>query len=75
MGFLILIGVFTQLGQLNLTKALQQDKVANVSIINYTGIIYAIVAGYFIFGEHYGAGSFAGIVLVIAGVLLSMIYR
>ena len=73
--FLILIGVFTQLGQLNLTKALQQDKVANVSIINYTGIIYAIVAGYFIFGEHYGAGSFAGIVLVIAGVLLSMIYR
>lgn len=73
--YLILIGVFTQLGQLNLTKALQQDKVANVSIINYTGIVYAMIAGYLLFGEHYGIGSILGIALVIAGVVLSMIYR
>ncbi|MDQ3050152.1 MAG: DMT family transporter [Bacteroidota bacterium] len=73
--YLLLVGIFTQLGQLNLTKALQKDKVANVSIINYTGIIYAIASGFFIFGEHYGAGTIAGILLVIAGVLLSMIYR
>lgn len=73
--YLLLIGIFTQLGQVNLTKALQQDRVANVSIINYTGIIYAIAAGFLIFGEHYGAGTLAGIVLVIGGVLLSMVYR
>lgn len=73
--YLILVGIFTQLGQVNLTKALQQDTVASVSIINYTGIIYAIAAGFLIFGEHYGVGTLMGIVLVITGVLLSMIYR
>ncbi len=73
--YLLMVGIFTQLGQVNLTKALQQDKVANVSIINYTGIVYAIAAGFLIFGEHYGVGTIMGIILVIAGVLLSMIYR
>jgi len=73
--YLILVGIFTQLGQVNLTKALQQDKVANVSIINYTGVIYAIASGFLIFGEHYGVGTIGGILLVILGVLLSMIYR
>ncbi|MBL0342183.1 MAG: DMT family transporter [Bacteroidetes bacterium] len=47
----------------------------NVSILNYTGVIYAIAAGFLIFGEGYGLGTIMGIVLVIAGVLLSMIYR
>lgn len=73
--YLFLIGLFTQLGQVNLTKALQQEKVANVSIINYTGIIYAVLAGFLLFGESYGTGSLMGIALVIGGVLLSMLYR
>ena len=73
--YLFLIGLFTQLGQVNLTKALQQEKVANVSIINYTGIIYAVLAGFLLFDETYGTGTLVGIALVIAGVLLSMIYR
>ena len=73
--YLILIGLFTQLGQVNLTKALQQEKVANVSIINYTGIIYAVGAGFLLFGEVYSFATLAGMALVISGVLLSMIYR
>jgi len=73
--YLILVGIFTQLGQLNLTKSLQQEKVANVSILNYTGVVYAIMAGFLLFDEHYGMGTILGITLVIAGVVLSMIYR
>jgi drug/metabolite transporter (DMT)-like permease len=73
--YLFLIGLFTQLGQLNLTKALQQEKVANVSIINYTGIVYAVLAGFLLFNESYGTGTLLGIAMVILGVLLSMIYR
>lgn len=73
--YLILVGIFTQLGQLNLTKSLQKENVARVSILNYTGVVYAIMAGFMLFDEHYGMGTIAGIVLVIAGVLLSMIYR
>ncbi len=73
--YLLLIGIFTQLGQLNLTKSLQKEKVANVSILNYTGVVYAILAGFLLFGEHYGVAALLGIALVIAGVVLSMIFR
>jgi drug/metabolite transporter (DMT)-like permease len=73
--YLVLIGIFTQLGQVNLTKSLQQENVAKVSIINYTGVVYAVAAGFFIFGEQYSSGTLLGMLLVIAGVVLSMFYR
>jgi drug/metabolite transporter (DMT)-like permease len=73
--YLLLIGICTQLGQVNLTKALQTEKIANVSILNYLGIIYALMFGATVFGEHYDWISLAGIVLVISGVLLNFLYQ
>ena len=72
--YLIMTGVMTQLGQVNLTKALQLEKIANVSIFNYLGVIYALVFGFFIFGEHYELTGLAGIILVLGGVVLNYIY-
>lgn len=72
--YLIAIGVLTQLGQVNLTKALQGDKVANVSILNYLGVLYALLFGALLFGEHYTMLTFGGIALVLAGVLLNYFY-
>ena len=73
--YLIMIGVCTQLGQVELTKALQQEKIANVTIFNYLGILYALVAGYIFFGEHYEGLAIAGITLVIGGVLMNYFYQ
>lgn len=73
--YLILVGIFTQLGQVNMTRSLQIDSVAKVTILNYTGVLYAILSGYFLFGEKYPASTLIGIALVIGGVLMSMIYR
>jgi drug/metabolite transporter (DMT)-like permease len=73
--YLILVGVFTQLGQLNMTKSLQLAQITEVSILNYLGVIYALVAGYFIFNEHYGLLAMVGILLVIAGVVCDLLYR
>lgn len=72
--YLILIGIFTQLGQENLTKALQLEKIANVSILNYLGVIYALLFGFLFFNEHYGAVALSGILLVLAGVVLNYFY-
>lgn len=71
---LLMCGILTQLGQICLTKSLQADRVANVSILNYTGIVYALLFGVFIFGEVYTMQTIMGILLVVAGVLLSVIY-
>ncbi len=73
--YLVATGVLTQLGQVYLTKALQAEKVAQVSIINYSGIIYALCFGWLIFGETYTLQTLLGISLVICGVILSIIFN
>ena len=72
--YLLATGVLTQLGQVYLTKALQAEQVGKVSIINYTGIIYALFFGWLLFEEHYTIQTFLGIILVIGGVVLSIIF-
>lgn len=72
--FLFLVGVFSQLGQIFLTNALQREKVAGVAIVNYTGLIYAIAIGSIVFGEEQTVISLLGMLLVILGVVLSVLY-
>lgn len=49
--WLALIGVFTQGGQLYLTRGYSLHKAADVGLVNYVGVIYAVIFGWFIFGE------------------------
>ena len=72
--YLILTGVLTQLGQTNLTKALQSERVAITSSLNYIGILYALIFGVFFFNESYTMSILTGIILVVAGVLLNIIF-
>jgi drug/metabolite transporter (DMT)-like permease len=72
--YLLLIGIFSQLGQIFLTDALQKEKAASVAIIVYTGLIYGLSIGWIFFGEAQGAGSLFGMFLVIVGVVLSIFY-
>jgi len=72
--YLFLIGVFSQLGQVFLTSALQKERIAGVAIINYSGLIYALSIGWFVFGEPQGIVSVVGMGLVVLGVVLSLLY-
>ncbi len=72
--WLFLIGVFSQLGQVFLTNALQREAVAGVAIVNYTGLIYAVSIGWIVFGEGQTVWSIGGMLLVVAGVLMSVLY-
>ena len=72
--FLFLIGVFSQLGQIFLTNALQRERVAGVAIINYTGLVYALTIGWFVFGESQGIIALLGMLIVVTGVIMSVMY-
>ena len=72
--FLFLIGVFSQIGQIFLTNALQREPVAGVAIVVYTGLVYALIVGWIVFNEAQGMMSIAGMLFVVLGVMLSVLY-
>ncbi len=72
--YLFLIGALSQLGQIFLTNALQKEKAASVAIVNYTGLIYGLLIGWFVFGETQTYESLLGMILVVSGVILSVNY-
>lgn len=69
------IGVSTQFGQVYLTKALQIETAAKVSAMKYFGTVYAFLYSYYIFDEKYSVFSIVGILLIICGVILNVIYK
>ena len=71
-GVILLLGIFTQVGQVFMTKALQAEKANIVASLKYLGSIYALIFGYFIFDEKYDFISILGIGLILSGVLLNI---
>jgi len=69
------MGVFTQIGQVNTTKALQADAANKVTSLKYLGAIYALLYGFFIFGETYTRQSIFGIILILSGVLANVLTK
>lgn len=72
--FLFLIGIFSHFGQVFLTNAFQKERAASVAIINYTGLIYALLIGWFVFGEVQTLQSLFGMFIVVGSVILSLVY-
>lgn len=72
---LSMIGGMTYFAQYFLTKAYQIGEVNKVSSISYSGIVYALVFGYVLFGEWFNTLAMAGIVLVVTGVLINVLAK
>jgi drug/metabolite transporter (DMT)-like permease len=68
---LLIMGIFTQIAQVYMTKALHADHSSRIMPFKYFGVIYAIAIGYFFFGEQLPWWSFGGILLVLLGVILN----
>jgi len=72
---LLLVGVFTQLAQYYMTMSYQTEELSKVANLNYIGIFYALGLGFFMFGEAFSFGSYAGMALVLLGVILNIRYK
>lgn len=72
--YLLLVGIFSQIGQIFLTNALSREKAASVAIIIYSGLIYGISFGWIIYGEAQTILSLFGMLLVVIGVAASILY-
>ena len=72
-GWWVLLGVgcFTQLGQLALTKAMQQDAASRVTSLSYVQIIFAATLGWLAFGEIPTQATLLGGGLILLGAIVS----
>jgi drug/metabolite transporter (DMT)-like permease len=70
--YLILVGILTQIAQYFMTKSYQIAEINQVTILNYLGLIYSLVFGYYIFDETFNAITYFGMGLVLLGVLLNV---
>lgn len=73
--WIVLMGIFTQIAQVFMTKAWQTDVANKIASLKYIGIIFALSFDYFLFDESYTWMSFVGIALVLSGVILNILQK
>lgn len=71
---LLLIGVFGGFGQITLTYAYRLATAAEISIYNYSGIVFSIILGYVFLSEVLDVTSVIGCALVIVAALITYIF-
>ncbi len=69
---LILVGVFTQMGQLGLTKAMQTETASKATAFSYLQIIFSAVLGWLVFSEIPVFWTWVGGGLIVIGALINM---
>ena len=72
---ILLMGLFTQIAQVYMTRAWQVDKANKIASLKYIGIFFALGFDIFIFGFIPGIWTLLGIGLVISGVVLNVIKK
>ena len=69
---LLFVGIFTQMGQVGLTKAMQSEVAAKVSAFSYVQIIFSTILGVIIFNEVPSFWTLIGGILIILGALVNV---
>jgi drug/metabolite transporter (DMT)-like permease len=70
LGWLLGVGLFTQLGQIGLTHGLMHLSAARATTISYAQVAFAALWGWLVFGEGIGAPTLAGGGLILASILV-----
>ncbi len=70
---LLLVGVFTQIGQIGLTKAMQTEGAAKATSFSYLQVVFAIVLGIFFFSEWPSVWTFVGSACILGAAVMNVV--
>ena len=73
--YILLMGAFTQVAQMYMTRALTSEKASIVTPYKYLGSIFAVSFGMIFFAEYLSFITLFGIIVVISGVLVNTLYE
>ena len=71
----ISIGVFGLIGQVFMTRAFQLEETSVLAPFKYMELVFALFFAYIIFGENYTLASFAGMGLIVLGMLINVFVK
>jgi drug/metabolite transporter (DMT)-like permease len=66
--FLLLLGVFAQLGQVHMTEGLQREPAGRATAMMYLQVALGYAWGLLVFGDRLDLPGIAGAILVLAGI-------
>lgn len=69
---LVLVGIFTQIGQYGLTKAMQTQAAGKASAYSYVQIVFSALLGVWIFNEIPSVWTYLGGGLIVTGALINV---
>jgi drug/metabolite transporter (DMT)-like permease len=70
---LLLVGIFTQLAQYGLTRAMQTERAGKATAYSYVQIIFSAILGWLLFNEIPTISTFLGALFIISGALVNVI--
>jgi len=69
---LLFVGIFTQVGQVGLTKAMRTEVASKATAYSYVQVVFSIIFGWLLFSEVPSMWTWAGGSLIIAGALINV---
>ncbi|HEY7865768.1 MAG TPA: DMT family transporter [Psychromonas sp.] len=75
LGVLILVGIFTQIGQIGLTKALHSADANKATAYAYVQVIFSVFIGWAYFSEIPVITTIIGGTLIMAGALINVLWK
>ena len=75
LALLLLVGVFTQVGQIGLTKAMAIERAGKATAYAYVQVIFSVILGYVFFGDIPTLWTWLGGSLIMIGALTNVIWK
>lgn len=73
--WLLAVGVFTHIGQVSLTRAMQTETASRAGSFSYSQVVFAAILGVLVFGEVPGLWTLVGAMLIMCGALLNILWH
>jgi drug/metabolite transporter (DMT)-like permease len=72
---LLLVGIFTQLAQYGLTKAMQTERAGKATAYSYAQVIFSALLGWLLFNEIPTFRTLLGALFIIGGALINLLHQ
>jgi drug/metabolite transporter (DMT)-like permease len=73
--YLLAIGLFTQVGQVSLTKGMQTESAGRATSFSYLQIVFAAILGILVFNEQLHLLTLIGATLIISGAMINLAWK